>query len=132
IQGRESKEQKKILDSMLLFQLDGRTVSLEKVNKDDFLATMRSEVLSDVGLYWLDAALVLLTGRKKNRLEAPTLGSGGNVGNNDFSGLFVQLLPKIIPFNEGDALPPHSQPLLQAALFATPVSELSTKNIGQF
>jgi CRISPR-associated protein Csx17 len=65
-------------------------------------------------------------------LEAPTLGSGGNVGNNDFSGLFVQLLPKIIPFNEGDALPPHSQPLLQAALFATPVSELSTSSIGQF
>lgn len=132
IQGKSPKEQKKILDSMLLFQLDGRTVSLGKVDKDDFLATMRSEVLSDAGLNWLDAALVLLTGRKKNRMEAPTLGSGGNVGNSDFSGLFVQLLPAIIPFNEGDAPPPNSQDLLHAAVFATPVNELSTSSIGQF
>src|SRR5439155_24761981 len=83
---------KKIFDSLLLFEIDEQTISLGKADKDEFLAQLRGDVLDDKSLAWLDAAIVLLTGQKKNRTEAPALGSGGNIGNSDFSARFMQLL----------------------------------------
>ena len=70
----------KILNAMLLFQFGEATFSINKAGKDEFVSDLRSKVLTDDGLFWLDAALAMRTGQKKNRIEAPILGSGGISG----------------------------------------------------
>jgi len=132
IHGLSKKERDKLLNDMMLFKVDEATMNVGKGDKDQFLAALRSRVLSDVGLSWLDAAVVILSGRAKNRAEVPTLGSGGNVGNSDFSALFLQTLPRIVPFNAGEPPPPGAERLLRASLFGEPVSHLETASIGQF
>lgn len=123
---------KKFFDSLLLFEINGQTISLEKADKDKFLAHLRSEVLDDTALAWLDAAIVLLTGQKKNRKEAPLLGSGGNIGNSDFSARFMQLLPAVVPFNETTEKKPHSAGWLKASLWSQPVPGLLGYSVDQF
>ncbi len=132
IRGLSKADRKKLLDSMLLFEVDSRVMNLGKADKDEFLATVRSSVVGDETLLWLDAAIVLLTGQKKNRTEAPVLGSGGNVGNSDFSAMFAQALAQIMPFEQGADVPATSSLLLRAALFAEPASDIPKFSIGQF
>ncbi|MEX0610723.1 MAG: type I-U CRISPR-associated protein Csx17, partial [Pirellulales bacterium] len=129
---RTKDEIKKFLDSQLLFELDGKCVALQKADKDSFLAELRADVLSDTGLAWLDAALVLLTGRDKNRVEAPVLGSGGNVGNSDFSAMFAQTLPEILPLEACAGPSDRSLRLLESSLYASTAHDLPSKSIGQF
>ena len=129
---KNMEDRKKFLDSSLLFEMDGRTLVLDKENKDAFLAALRSRVLGDSGILWLDAALVLTTGQKKNRQEAPMLGSGGNVGNLDFSAMFVQALPYVIPFEEGASLPTDASRWLDSALFDSPTRDLPKLSVGQY
>jgi CRISPR-associated protein Csx17 len=123
---------KKFSDSLLLLEVDGQTNSLGKAEKDEFLAHLRSDVLDDTSLGWLDAAIVLLTGQKKNRKEAPVLGSGGNIGNSDFAARFMQLLLKVIPLNDAAQAKPLSDDWLRAALWAEPVPGLLKFSIDQF
>lgn len=132
IRGLSNDERKKLLDSMLLFDVSGQVMNLGKAEKDDFLATVRSSVVGEETLLWLDAALVLLTGQKKNRTEAPVLGSGGNVGNSDFSAMFVQAVADILPLQEDAEVPPTSIAMLRAALFSEPAANLPKFSIGQF
>jgi CRISPR-associated protein Csx17 len=123
---------KKFFDSSLLFEVNGRPVCLGKADKDEFLKQLRSEVLDDKALGWLDAAIVLLTGQKKNRKEAPALGSGGNIGNSDFSSRFMELLPTVMALAEGADLPSRSIQYLKASLWAEPASELLDFSVDQF
>ena len=102
-QRKTAKDQAaKTLNDMFLFQDAGITFSIGKAAKDDFISELRGRVLTDDGLMWLDAALAMRTGQKKNRVEAPVLGSGGNIGNSDFSARFAQMLREIIPFRKGE------------------------------
>lgn len=132
IRGLSKDEREKLLNSMLLFEVSGQVMNLGKAEKDDFLATVRSSVVGEETLLWLDAALVLLTGQKKNRTEAPVLGSGGNVGNSDFSAMFVQAVADILPLQQDAEVPPRSAAMLRAALYSEPAANLPKFSIGQF
>ncbi|MGI8782652.1 MAG: type I-G CRISPR-associated protein Cas8g1/Csx17 [Acidobacteriota bacterium] len=132
IRGKSRDERKKILDAMLLFEVNGEAMNLGKAEKDDFLAAVRSTVVGEDALLWLDAAMVLLTGEKKNRTEAPLLGSGGNVGNSDFSAMFLQTLAEILPLAVDQSPPEQSAAFLSAALFGSPTADLRHFSIGQF
>jgi CRISPR-associated protein Csx17 len=123
-------EKRAFLDAVLVFEVAGDTVCLTKADKDRFLADLRSRTLNDDSLWWIDAALALTVGRKKNRHEAPLLGSGGNVGNSDFSAMFAQMIPEIMPLADGSASP-QSEGLLAASLRRDPVP-LPAYPIGQF
>ena len=129
---RLKEEKASLLGSVLLFESEGATLKLDKADKDEFLLSLRSTSLGDEGLLWLDASFALLTGRKKNRAEAPILGSGGNVGNSDFSAMFVGMLPRILELVEGGQVPEESSALLEAALFAQAVPGLLAEPVGQF
>jgi len=123
---------KKIFDSLLLFEIDEQTISLGKADKDEFLAQLRGDVLDDKSLAWLDAAIVLLTGQKKNRTEAPALGSGGNIGNSDFSARFMQLLPTVVPVNETAKASPQPGVWLCATLWSEAAPGLLNYSVDQF
>ncbi len=123
---------KKFLDARLLFEVSGQPVCLGKEDKDGFLRRLRGEVLDDTALAWLDAAIVLLTGQKKNRTEAPLLGSGGNLGNSDFSSRFMQLLPRVMPLAAGADVPALSIQYLRTSLWGEPTDQLLDFSIDQF
>lgn len=130
--GKKTKSEiKKLLDGQMLFSADGSTFVIEKADKDDFLRDMRSSLLNDAGLRWIDAAFVIQTGHKKNRIEAPLLGSGGNIGNSDFSARFMQILTFCLPLNDGNN-PSGSAVLLEAALFGSPTDGLKPLAVDQF
>ena len=131
-QKKVKDEATKLLNSMLLFRSEENTFSIGKAGKDQFISDLRGKVLTDDGLFWLDAALAMRTGQKKNRVEAPTLGSGGNIGNSDFSARFAQLLPKVMPLRTGEPIPDGSAALLNAALFGTPAPGLQKISVDQF
>jgi CRISPR-associated protein Csx17 len=123
---------KKVLNTMLLFRSGDSTFSVGKAAKDEFVSHLRSKVLTDDGLSWLDSALAMRTGQKKNRVEAPTLGSGGNIGNSDFSARFAQLLAKVLPLRTSEPIPAASTRLLEAALFGAPAPSLQAISVDQF
>jgi len=131
-QKRVKDEATKVLNTMLLFRSEGGTFSIGKAAKDEFISDLRGKVLPDDGLLWLDAALVMRTGQKKNRLEAPTLGSGGNIGNSDFAARFAQLIPEIIPLRKGDPTPGAAKEWLNAALFGVAAPNLHKISVDQF
>lgn len=122
----------KVLNAMMLFRLGEETFSIGKAAKDEFVSDLRGKVLTDDGLFWLDAALAMRTGQKKNRTESPTLGSGGNIGNSDFSARFAQLLPEVMPLQSGDRVPAGSVAWLSAALFGIPAPQLEKVSVDQF
>ncbi len=122
----------KVLNAMMLFRSGEETFSIGKDAKDKFVSDLRGKVLTDDGLFWLDAALAMRTGQKKNRTESPTLGSGGNIGNSDFSARFAQLLPEVMPLRGGDPVPAGSEAWLTAALFGTPAPQLGKVSVDQF
>lgn len=129
---KRKEAMKKFFDSLLLFEIEGRTISLGKADKDEFLVQLRSDVLDDKSLAWLDAAIVLLTGQKKNRKEAPALGSGGNIGNSDFSARFMQLLPTVVPLNETAKATAQSGAWLCASLWSEAAPGLLDYSVDQF
>lgn len=131
-QKKVKEEATKILNTMLLFRSGDATFSIGKAAKDEFVSDLRGKVLTDDGLLWLDAALVMQTGQKKNRVEAPTLGSGGNIGNSDFSARFAQLLPAVMPLRTDGSIPDGSAAWLQAALFGAPAPGLQKVSVDQF
>ncbi|MGI8632841.1 MAG: type I-G CRISPR-associated protein Cas8g1/Csx17 [Solirubrobacterales bacterium] len=71
--------------------------------------------LPDRALDWLDAAIVL---DEDSVTLLPVLGTGGNIGNFDFSTNHHQALLSVLP--EADVDVDHSTELLRAALFAEP------------
>ncbi|MBA2435834.1 MAG: type I-U CRISPR-associated protein Csx17, partial [Chthoniobacterales bacterium] len=105
---KRKKERDAFLGSVMLFEHKGVILNLGKAEKDDFLAAIRSSVVGDATLQWLDTAFVLLEGEKKNRREAPLLGSGGNVGNSDFSAMFAQMLAEVLSLEANGAAPEYS------------------------
>ena len=132
-QQKSAKEQAtKILNGLLLFQTIEATYSIGKAAKDEFISDLRGKVLTDEGLLWLDSALAMRTHQKKNRVEAPTLGSGGNIGNSDFSARYAQMLRKIIPFHSHEKLPSRSSEWLGAAILSSPAPQLLTTSVDQF
>jgi CRISPR-associated protein Csx17 len=129
----KAKEQAtKILNDLLVFRTDQGTFAVGKGGKDEFVSELRGKVLADDGLAWLDAALTIRTGQKKNRMEAPTLGSGGNIGNSDFSARFAQMLPEVMLFNLVLLPPAHTEAWLKSALFGLPAPDLLTVSVDQF
>ena len=132
-QKKVKDEATKVLNTMLLFRSGEATFSIEKAAKDEFVSDLRGKVLTDDGLFWLDAALAMRTGEKKNRTESPTLGSGGNIGNSDFSARFAQLLPEVMPLRTGEPIPDaNSAAWLNASLFGTPAPWLQKISVDQF
>ena len=125
-------EATKVLNTMLLFRSGEATFSLNKAVKDEFVSDLRGKVLTDDGLFWLDAALAMRTGQKKNRAEAPTLGSGGNIGNSDFSARFAQLLPAVVPLRAGAPAPQGSAAWLNASIYGVPAPSLQKISVDQF
>ncbi|AMV26281.1 hypothetical protein VT84_17925 [Gemmata sp. SH-PL17] len=131
-QKKVKEDATKILNAMMLFRSGEDTFSIGKAAKDEFVSDLRGKVLTDDGLFWLDAALAMRTGQKKNRTESPTLGSGGNIGNSDFSARFAQLLPKVMPLQNGKLFPAGSASWLDAALFGVPAPHLGDHSVDQF
>ena len=123
---------KKVLNTLMLFRSEDGIFSIGKAAKDEFVSDLRGKVLTDDGLFWLDAALAMRTGQKKNRVEAPVLGSGGNIGNSDFSARFAQLLPEVMSLRAGKPIPKGSATLLDAALFGNPAPSLGKISVDQF
>lgn len=125
------EEVKKLLDSRMLLTLGGTAYAIEKSEKDEFLREIRSS-LADELLRWIDATFVFRTGQKKNRVEAPLLGSGGNIGNSDFSARFAQLFTLCLPIDHQDPVPICSEELLRNALFGELTSNLIAVAVDQF
>lgn len=125
-------EATKTLNTMMLFRAGEAIFSIGKAAKDEFVSDLRGKVLTDDGLFWLDAALAMRTGQKKNRVEAPILGTGGNIGHSDFSARFAQQLPKIVPLRADEAIPDGSAEWLNAALFGSPAPGLQETSVDQF
>jgi CRISPR-associated protein Csx17 len=131
-QKKVKEDATKILNAMMLFRSGDDTFSIGKAAKDEFVSDLRGKVLTDDGLFWLDAALAMRLGQKKNRTESPTLGSGGNIGNSDFSARFAQLLPEVMSSRSGDPVPAGAEAWLSAALFGTPAPQLEKVSVDQF
>lgn len=129
---KTDQEVKKFLDSQLLFSAGGTRYAISKVDKDELLSYTRSSLLNDEAIEWLDAAFVIRTGRKKNRIEAPLLGSGGNIGNSDFSARFMEMLSQCIALDETGGPSNESADLLRGALFGSPTSHLKSLAVDQF
>lgn len=125
-------EVKKLLDSQMLFEAEGKTFAIEKADKDAFVGSARSDLLQDEALQWIDTAFVVRTGQKKNRIEAPLLGSGGNIGNSDFSARFMRILCTCIPLTDGEAASDESTRLLWNAIFGGPTAGLAGLAVDQF
>jgi CRISPR-associated protein Csx17 len=128
--GKTKAEKKEFLDAILVFAVDGATMCLGKGGKDAFLATLRSSILDDSSLHWIDVALALTIGRKKNRHEAPLLGSGGNVGNSDFSAMFAQMITTSMDLDSG-LVSAESGGQLAASVYGRPVV-VQCFSVGQF
>ena len=139
-QGVSDREKKKrigqFLDSLLIFEVDGKPVRLAKSQKDKFLARLRSSYLSDSALQWLDSAVVLrpseFSQKDRKATEAPLLGTGGNIGNSELSARFMQLLGEILPVKQGDSTSQQSQEYLKAALFGSVIPGLRSVKVDQF
>lgn len=130
---KEAKEQaSELLDDLLIFRTGGQTYRIEKVDKDQFVSVLRGTVLADVALGWLDAALAMRTGQKKNRIEAPVLGTGGNISNSEFSARFAQMLAWVMPFQPDNPVPANSEAWLRASLLGCPAPELLGVSVDQF
>jgi CRISPR-associated protein Csx17 len=126
-------EVKKLLDSQMLFAgTNGETLCIEKADKDAFVREARSDLLYDEAVQWIDTAFVVRIGQKKNRVEAPLLGSGGNIGNSDFSARFMRILSTCIPLTDGEAATPESEGLLRSAIFGGPTAGLAGLAADQF
>lgn len=95
----------------------------EKQEKAAFLALLRS-VLPDDCVAWLDAVAVVDEGEVR---MMPVLGSGGNEGVLDYSGLYLRSLVDTVLGERS-----RSKRLLQSALFATPTTDLLGRPGGQF
>lgn len=91
--------------------------------KAGFIASLRG-VLSDEALLWLDAAAVVDEGDAR---MMPVLGSGGNEGVLDYSGLFLRSLVEVLLADRD-----RSESLLRAALFASSTCRLIERPGGQF
>lgn len=129
---KADSEVKKLFDAQMLFSVDSSIFSIEKVDKDELLCDIRSSLLNDAAIRWLDAAFVIRTGQKKNRVEAPLLGSGGNIGNSDFSARFMEVLSLCLALDEGAEQPNESAALLDSAIFGRPTKGLTTLAVDQF
>lgn len=129
----------KILGAMMLFCSGDAVYTIGKAAKDEFISDLRGKVLTDDGLGWLDAALAMRSGSqvnksgpKKDRVEAPVLGSGGNLGQSELSGRFAEVLVAAIG-PEADAA--MSTGWLAAALRGDPapnLPDLGTISADQF
>lgn len=89
-----------------------------------FISSLRS-VLPDAALPWLDAVSVV-TGDEAKMM--PLLGSGGNEGVLDYSGLYLRSLVDTVLSGE----PATSRRLLESALFGEVCGELLERPGGQF
>jgi len=95
----------------------------EGEEKARFIAALRAE-LPDDALEWIDAVAVI---DEDDARMMPLLGSGGNEGVLDYSGLFLRSLVDVL---RGD--PARRRELLASRLFATPTSRLVEGPTGQF
>lgn len=130
---RTKDEIKKLLDSQMLFAgTNGETLAIGKADKDALVCEARSGLLHDLSLQWIDTAFVIRTGQKKNRVEAPLLGSGGNIGNSDFSARFMQILTTCVPLASREAPSDESARLLRNAILAGPTAGLAPLAVDQF
>ena len=125
-------EVKKLLDGEMLFSASGTTYSIAKVDKDKLLRATRSSLVNDEAIQWIDAAFVIRTGLKKNRTEAPVLGSGGNIGNSDFSARFMQILSRCLPLNATGSPTEEAVALVNGAMFGGPTRGLDPIAVDQF
>ncbi len=102
-------------------------------SKEKLVALLRARLPSGA-LPWLDAALVL----SGDSLKFPQLlGTGGNDGRLDFTNnLMRRLVSQAKPvglFSASSGAPSSaSEPLLDSALFDTPIHELASVAVGQF
>ncbi len=134
LQAMSPKEKKDFLNGNMFFEIDGQAYAITKEDKDAFLAKLRSTVLDDASLSWLDSTLALTVGRKKNRHESPLLGTGGNAGNSDFSAMFFEALPQIVSLTDPPP-PAHMNASLdfaRTALFRDAIRGVPGFSIGQF
>lgn len=129
---RGDSEVKKLLDGQMLLCMNGRALALKKVDKDRLILDVRSCVLDDAAIRWIDSAFVIRTGQKKNRIEAPLLGSGGNIGNSDFSTRFMGALASSLPLRDDAAPGDESVALLHGALFGGATHGLAGTAVDQF
>lgn len=116
---------KEYIDNSLFIDYKGKAIRIKRVDKDSFLHLLRSKILDDVSMGWLDASFVLSMDKKKSRIEAPYLGTGGNIGNSDFSARFMKLL--LIAFEDT-----AKSQLLESALFQQRSKGLLEISIDQF
>lgn len=91
--------------------------------KAEFIESLRG-VLGDDAIPWLDAVAVVDGGDAR---MMPLLGSGGNEGVLDYSGLFLRSLVDVL-LGDRD----RSKSLLRAALFGSPTQHLIERPGGQF
>lgn len=101
--------------------------------KTEFVASLRSEI-PDTALDWIDAATAL-SGDKV--LYPQLLGTGGNDGRLDFTNNFMRRLVserKPLGLFDAETGEPSDDapPLLENALFDTPVKGLDSAAVGQF
>lgn len=131
-QRKSDAEVKKLLDGQMLLSAEGSTFAIRKVDKDELVRDTRSALLNEAGMRWIDAAFVIRTGQKKNRAEAPLLGSGGNIGNSDFSARFMEILALCLPLDDDNRPSHESVEFLQGALFGGPTAALTSLAVDQF
>lgn len=101
----------------------GYTEAPEKEEKAAFIASLR-DVLPDDAVAWLDAAAIV---EDADARMMPLLGSGGNEGVLDYSGLFLRSIVDTLLGDEKRSLS-----LLRAALFGEHTAVLFERPGGQF
>lgn len=101
----------------------GRTQAPKNKEKAAFISMLRAE-LPDESVEWIDAVAVI---DDDDARLMPMLGSGGNDGALEYSGLFLRSLVEAVL---GDRA--RSQRLLGAALDGTVVGDLVNERAGQF
>lgn len=112
-----------ILRVRALVQKAGYQVAPEGEEKAAFIARLRG-ALSDDAVAWLDAVAVVDADDVR---MMPVLGSGGNEGVLDYSGLFLRSIQETLLSTRE-----RSSQLLEAALFGRPTDALIERPAGQF
>jgi len=119
------------VDGLPLDKLDKKD-NASKIVKNRLIARLRA-TLPDDAVRWMDAVLVI-TSSEADWKGFPLLGSGGNDGNAEFSGLFIERIARIMVDNEKSKLQTETNKRnLSNALFGLQTNGIERNGIfGQF
>lgn len=118
----EALKDSSTVKQFLVFPRGDQICAIPRNLKAELVAHLRRRLTHEGAMAWVDAAWIILSNDEAG--HAPLLGTGGNVGNSEFSARFMQFLCKVLPLAEDRPPPDKSRPWLVSSLFGEPTLQL--------